>query len=103
MKMKSKTKKIIISAAVIVLTLAVAGTVYAAVNRPKSIKEIGYKNEQPGFKEFSYTLKGDYKSRDDVIKEMLSLNGALKDNIDGCSPEYTKEAIEKFNKLDDKL
>ena len=103
MKMKTKSKKIIISVIIVAVALAVAGTVYAAVIRPKTLREVGYANEQSGFKEFAYTLKNNYKSRDDVIKEITNLTDAFKSNIDGCSPEYVENASKKYTNLYDKL
>jgi len=49
-----------------------------------------FKDKQPGFEPFSYTLKDSYTSRDEVLAELNALLRASKNHVESCSDEYAK-------------
>lgn len=94
-----KAKKIIALSAIIMLVLSCV----IAAKAFSDLLDMKFKDKQPGFVPFSYTLKDSYSSRDEVLAELETIGDAFKRNIERCSDEYVQSVYPEYSDLKDRL
>lgn len=74
-----------------------------AANAFSGQSSVVFKDKQPGFVPFSYTLKDSYSSRDEVLAELNAFSRAFKNHVEDCSDEYAKSVIPMFDEVRKRL